>query len=317
MHQLLLGRLFLGLFFIAYFMLSTPSCTAETAPLNSIQDKLAALEAFSGGRIGVSALNLGNNEHIQYRAKERFPLCSTAKIMGVAAILKQSMQDIHFLEQKAIYTQRNLVTHSPMTSLHVNDGMTIATLCGAAIALNDNTAIKLLTKKLGGPEAVTAFARSIGDDDFKLNHWEPELKTISGDFNDTTTPQAMAISLQRLVLGEVLSFPQRNLLQVWLKANTTGENRIRAGVPQHWIVGDKTGTGDYGTTNDIGIIWPPNCPPIVVAIYFTQNQKNAVPREEIIASATRLLMHEFVQRDQCIKPMDLISELLTVRRVPA
>mgnify|MGYP003512876270 FL=1 len=183
------------------------------------------------------------------------------------------------------------MAYSPITEKHLADGMTIFNLCAAAITQSDNTAMNLLIKKLGGLEAVTAFARSIGDNTFRLDRWEPKLNSaIPGDLRDTSTPAAMERSLQQLALSDALALPQRKQLQTWLKSNVTGNYRIRAGLPKAWIVGDKTGTGDYGTTNDIGIIWPPKRSPIVVAIYFTQNKKNAVKREDIIASVTHLLI---------------------------
>lgn len=258
----------------------------------SIQKKLAALEASAGGRIGISAINTGNNTRIQYRAKERFPTKSTFKIMGVAAILKKSMTDSNLLQQKVTYQKQDLISWSPITEKHLADGMTIFELCGAAIMFSDSTAINLLIAKLGGPQAVTDFARSIGDNAFQLPN---NLDQIS------TTPEAMEKSLQRLTLADDLGLPQREQLKTWLKNNTTGNLRIRAGVPKNWIVGDKTGTGtEHGTTNDIGIIWPPKCSPIVVSIYFTRYTEKK-PRPDIIASATRMLINEFAKTDSCMK----------------
>ena len=291
------------------FIACTPvfASTQSVKPV-SIQEKLAELEASSGGRLGVSAINTGNNQRIQYRAEERFPFCSTSKVMVVSAILKQSMTNSHLLQQKITYTQKDIDSsgYAPMTKSHVADGMTIGELCAAAITHTDNTAMNLLIKKLGGPETVTAFAHSIGDHTFRLDRWEPELNSaIPGDLRDTSTPAAMEKSLQQLVLGDALGLSQREQLRSWLKSSTTGNSRIRAGVPKGWLVGDKTGSGKYGTTNDIGIIWPPQCSPIVVAIYFTKNQKDAALRDDVIASATHMLMNEFAQSDQCLQAFDL------------
>ena len=290
--MILLKRALLLTVILISFVSACMSVLARgSTDLTSIQNKLAALEASSGGRIGVSALNTATNTRIQYRAKERFPFCSTSKVIGVSAILKQSMTDSRLLQQKLTYKKEDLVAYSPITEKHLADGMTIFNLCAAAITQSDNTAMNLLIKKLWGLEAVTAFARSIGDNTFRLDRWEPKLNSaIPGDLRDTSTPAAMERSLQQLALSDALALPQRKQLQTWLKSNVTGNYRIRAGLPKAWIVGDKTGTGDYGTTNDIGIIWPPKRSPIVVAIYFTQNKKNAVKREDIIASVTHLLI---------------------------
>jgi len=268
----------------------------------SVQEELAKLEASSGGRLGISAIDTANNVRIQYHANERFPMGCTSKVMGVSAILKRSMKNEQLLQEKVIYQKEDLLAWAPITKKHLADGMTISELCAAAISFSDNTAMNLLTKKLGGPQGLNAFARSIGDNAFQLDHWWPDEAMSGPDGLDSTTPIAMGKSLQRLVLGDVLALPQREQLRAWLKSNTTGNARIRAGVPKGWTVGDKTGTGFYyGTTNDIAIIWPSKCAPMVMVIYYTNNKKDALQREDIIASATRLLLNDFARTDQCIK----------------
>ncbi len=271
----------------------------------AIQKELAELEASSGGRIGLFAINTANNSRIAYRSEERFPFQSTFKVIGVAAILKQSMADNHLLHEMINYDEKDVVFWSPTTTQRLVDGasgMTIFDLCAAAISYSDDTAINLLVKKLGGPKAVTAFARSIGDHTFRLDGWEPTLNANPDEARDTTTPAGMAESLQQLTLGHALGSQQRDQLISWMKGNTTGNKRIRAGVPQGWIVADKTGSNrHYGITNDIAVVWPPKCAPIVMAIYFSQKQANAPHRDDILASATRLLINEFAKEDSCVK----------------
>ena len=277
--------------------------TLFNAPVFSA-NSLKVLESASGGRLGVSAINTANHDEIQYRQNERFPFCSTFKVMGVAAILQESTKIPYLLQQRIHYKQDDLVTYSPITEQHLRDGMAVAELCEATLTTSDNTAMNLLMKILGGPKAVTAFARSIENDRFRLDRWEPDLNSaIPNDPRDTTSPMAMRISLQKLVLGHGLLEYQQTLLQSWLKKNKTGAARIRAGVPNTWLIGDKTGTGEYGTTNDIGIIYPPGCKPIVVTIYFTQGIKDAKPREDVIASATKIVISEFSKKDACLKKL--------------
>lgn len=263
------------------------------------QQKLAQLERSANGRIGVSAIDLGSKKQIQYRADERFPVCSTFKAIAVSAILKKSENDKNLLQQKVKYTKEDLVTYSPVTEKHIADGMTVFDLSEAVMTKSDNTAVNLLMKKIGGPRGVTQFARSIGDTTFRLDRWEPDLGTaIPGNVRDTSTPKAMATTFQKLVIGNVLKASQRDQLQEWLKNNTTGDKKIRAGVPKGYVVGDKTGSGEYGATNDIAIIWPPkNQKPIVIAIYFTQNQKDAKWRDDVVAFATKIVIDALEQKD--------------------
>ncbi|MCO8610672.1 PenA family class A beta-lactamase [Burkholderia multivorans] len=276
--------------------LSLGACAARDAavfdaasPVDAAPASFAALERAAGGRLGVCAIDTATGRRALHRADERFPFCSTFKAMLGAAVLAQSVAHPGLLQQRVTYGRSDLVNYSPVTERHVDTGMTVAELCAATIQYSDNTAANELMKRIGGPAAVTAYARSIGDDTFRLDRWETELNTaLPGDLRDTTTPAAMAASLRVLVVGDALPPAQRAQLTEWLRGNKVGDKRIRAGVPTAWRVGDKTGTGDYGTTNDAGVLWPPSRAPIVLAVYYTQARADAKAKDDVIAAATRL-----------------------------
>ncbi|TDN69746.1 class A beta-lactamase [Paraburkholderia sp. BL10I2N1] len=265
---------------------------AEGPQPTSTEAQLATLEKSSGGRLGLFALNTATGEQTRYRADERFPFCSTFKVILAGAILTRSTRVPGFMQQCVNYAQSELVHYSPVTAEHVGDGMTVAELCRAAIQYSDNTSANLLMKMLGGPAAVTSFARSIGNSEFRLDRWETELNSVvPGDQRDTSTPAAMARSLQTLALGDTLPPPQRAQLLDWLRGNKMGAKRIGAAVPADWQIGDKTGTGDYGTANDIAVLWPPAREPVVLAIYHTQLAADAKSRDDVIAVAARIVVN--------------------------
>nr|WP_315430588.1 class A beta-lactamase [uncultured Albidiferax sp.] len=264
---------------------ASPFLPVAAAALSPSQ-QLQALETAAAGRLGIAAFGVGS---LLYRADERFPACSTFKLVLASAILARSAQDPGLLQQRIRYTASDLVSYSPITEKHVASGQTVAELCAAALQYSDNSASNLLMRLLGGPPAVTAFAHAIGDSSFRLNRWETDLNSaIPGDPRDTCTPAGMAHSLQALLLGNVLALPQRTQLKDWMLGNTTGATRIRAGVPAAWQVADKTGAGSYGTTNDIGVVWSPAGMPVVLAVYFTQPNKGAPMRNDVVAAATRI-----------------------------
>lgn len=253
--------------------------------------QLAALEQAAGGRLGVAAWRQDSELRIAYRADERFPLCSTFKAMLAAAVLARSTSDKDMLGKRVRYAAKELVTYSPITEKHVADGMSVAELCAATLQYSDNSAANFLMKILGGPQAVTAYARSIGNTMFQLERWETELNSaIPGEVRDTASPASMAHSLQHLLLGNSLPAPQRQQLDAWMRGNTTGDKRIRAGVPAGWQVADKTGSGAYGSVNDIGVTYPASGAPLVIAVYYTREQKNADTNQDITAAATRIVM---------------------------
>lgn len=263
---------------VAAPLVALPACaasaTAGPRPTTTTSDRevirqLKELEAGFAGRIGVRAFRTDRGPVIDYRAGERFALLSTFKALAGAAVLRRARQTDPGLMSKLVrYTREELVTHSPITEQHVDTGMTVSALCDATIRYSDNTAGNLVLRELGGPAGITRFARGLGDPHTRLDRWETDLNTnLPGDERDTTTPGDMADNLEKLVLGRALAKPDRAQLTDWLVRNTTGDKRIRAGVPAGWRVGDKTGTGDYGSANDVAIAWPPDAEPLVIAVY--------------------------------------------------
>jgi beta-lactamase class A len=188
-----------------------------------------------------------------------------------------------------VFAATDIVTHSPITNDRIGgDGMTLAELCQAAITTSDNTAGNLILSSLGAPPAVTAYARSLDDPVTRLDRIETALNEATpGDARDTTTPAAMAANLQSLVLGDGLSPRSRDHLTAWLVANKTGGAKLRAGLSKDWRVGDKTGGGGFGTTNDIAVIWPLGRAPLVVCVYLTDTKAPAELRDQTIGAVAR------------------------------
>ncbi len=262
---------------------------AAGGPADSFAAELKKLEADSGGRLGVALLDTGSGAVIGQRLDERFAMCSTFKLLVVGAILARVDAGKEDPTRRIRVSSGDLVAYSPVTKMHIGgDGMMVKELCEAAVSQSDNAAANLLVTSLGGPPQVTAFARSLGDLVTRLDRVEPDLNEgREGDVRDTTTPQAMALNLQALSLGNALSQASRDLLVAWLVGNKTGDTRIRAGLPTGWRVGDKTGSGSNGTTNDVAVIWPQQRAPVIISVYLTQAKVSADKQNATIAAATR------------------------------
>ncbi|MGW6917004.1 class A beta-lactamase [Kitasatospora sp. NPDC054939] len=262
-----------------------------------IAGRLRALEQAHAARLGVHASDADTGRTVRYRPDELFPLCSTFKTIAVAAVLRDLDRDGTHLAERIRYTQRDVTEsgYAPITGLPGNlaDGMTVEALCAAAVRYSDNTAANLLLRELGGPDAVTRFCRSIGDRVTRLDRWEPALNSAEpGRETDTSSPRALGRTYARLTLGDALGRADRQRLTGWLLGNTTGGNRLRAGLPQDWAVAEKTGTGGYGTTNDVGIVRPPGRGPITMAVLVTTTDPAAPADEKLIAETAALLAAE-------------------------
>ena len=243
--------------------------SAHAAKNGDAEARFAAIEDRTGGRLGVSIHDTHTGARVAYRGDERFPLCSTFKALAAGLVLARVDQGEESLDRRVVYGKDKLITYSPVTEKHAGSGMTVGELCEATVTLSDNTAGNLLLESFGGPEGLTAWLRSVGDDATTLERWEPELNEWRiGDPRDTTTPDAMTSTLHQLALGNILSRASQDQFNAWLVANKTGDERLRAGLPAGWKVGDKTGTCGRGAAGDIAVIWPPDRRPIVIAAYF-------------------------------------------------
>lgn len=245
------------------------------------------LEERFGGRVGVFALDTGSGMTAGHRADERFLMCSTAKCLVVAAILHRTSADPGLLDRRIHYTRADLLAYAPVTRKRLAGGMTVGELCEAALTVSDNTAANLLTAQLGGPAATTAFVRSLGDPVTRCDRTEPALNASSpGDLRDTSTPSRFVRDLRHLAFGGPLTPRQRTRLLRWMNACTTGTAQIRAGVPGGWHVADKTGSGDAGESNDVGIVRPPGRAPVVLAVFTEPDDPRNTRGKATIAAAT-------------------------------
>jgi beta-lactamase class A len=255
---------------------------------------LAAIEGRVGGRIGVAA-GPADRLLIRHRAEERFPLCSTFKALAVAAVLARVDAGSETLDRIVPYGADALLSYAPVTrkALEARGGagrLPVADLCAAALEWSDNTAANLLLADLGGPERLTAWLRGLGDPVTRLDRTEPTLNSaLPGDPRDTTTPEAMRATLGRILLGSVLAPPSRNRLEAWMVGSRTGFKRLRAGLPEDWTVGDKTGSGDNGSFNDVAILRPPGRAPVLAAVYVTGATAPAATIESAYAEIGRLI----------------------------
>ncbi|QYZ68306.1 class A beta-lactamase [Neotabrizicola shimadae] len=251
---------------------------------------LSGHESALGGRIGLACLDTGTGRRTLWRAEERFPMASTFKLLLAAATLARIEAGIEPTDRALPVRAGDPVGHSPVTAAHVGGSLTLTQLCAATVTESDNGAANLLLDTMGGPACLTLWLRSTGDDVTRLDRNEPAMSEATpGDPRDTTTPEAMAATLQRLLLGPVLSPDRQAQLIGWMEASQTGLTRLRAGLPSGWRAGDKTGTGGHGSVNDVAILHPPGRAPWILCLYMTETTAPRPDAEAAMAAITRHL----------------------------
>jgi beta-lactamase class A len=255
----------------------------------ALRQAVRAAEADAGGRLGVAVLDTAGGARFAWRGDERFAMCSTFKLLMVAAVLARVEAGHERLDRRIVLTRVDPTGFAPVTETRVGPpGMTIGELCEAAIIWSDNGAANVLFPTVGGPPGLTRYARALGDPATRMDRTEPTLNdAVRGDPRDTTTPKAMLADLNRLVLGDGLASASRQRLTGWMTDCRTGVHRLRAGLPPGWRIGHKTGTGDHGSTNDIAILWPPGRAPLLVTAYLTDTQAPTDRCEAALAAVAR------------------------------
>lgn len=258
-----------------------------------VEQAIASAEATLRARVGVAILDTENGRRWEHRAGERFPMASTFKLLACAALLKSGPT---LMNQRVLIRKGDIISHAPVTKAMVGQEVSAADLCAITLRTSDNTAANKIVALLGGPPAITAFLRGIGDHDTRLDRVEPALnESRPGDPRDTTTPSAMLATLETLALGSALGLAGRSQLLAWLDANETGSPLLRAGLPKDWKIGDRTGSGGFGTRGIVAILRPPGHRPILAVIYMTGTAARLPLRNAAIARIGTALAHEIAR----------------------
>lgn len=263
--------------------------TVGASAVVDLDHEFRQLEKRFDARLGIYAIDTGTGRTVRYQADERFAYASTFKALAAAEVLDETTDAE--LEQVVRYSADDLVDYSPITEQHVAEGMTLRAVAEAAVRYSDNTAGNLLLDHLGGPERFEKELKGIGDTVTDAARYETDLNEATpGDPRDTSTARALTEDLREYAVDDALEPGDRDTLNGWLRGNTTGGELIRAGVPDGWVVGDKSGAAGYGTRNDIAVIWPPDRAPIVLAVLSSRDEQDASYDNALIAQATEVVI---------------------------
>lgn len=268
---------------LALSLALTPLPALAQSAADDLRATITGWEQRLDGRIGVAVHDSGTGWSWGYRQDERFLMNSTVKVPLCAAVLARVEGGDLALDEMLPVTQDDIVTHAPVTKRHVGSGMTIADLCLATIDQSDNTAANLLFERLGGPTELTKFLRGIGDEVSRSDRLEPALNVLAkGDDRDTTTPAAMANTLQALLTGDALPPAARAQLADWMRPGGVTGALLRPSVPAGWDVADKSGSGDNSRTL-AAMVTPPGGAPVFISISVSDTSADMSARNAAVA----------------------------------
>lgn len=262
-------------------------------PLPPIGDRIALLEQRYNAFVGFYGANLASDRTFGHRETDRFAMCSTFKAYLAARVLQKAQHNELAITDTVYIDPVAVVGYSPIAGPKAGSRMAISELVQAALQRSDNTAANELLRVIGGPTAITEFARSIGDSQTRLDRWETDLNSaLPGDPRDTSTPHALGDGFRVLLTGNALDEAHRSQLEQWMRGNVTSSRSMRAGLPNGWTTADKTGTGDFGSTNDIGIAYGSAGQRVLLSVMTRTQSTNpkAEALQPLIADVTTLVL---------------------------
>lgn len=266
---------------------SLPLAYAANESAGKIAQAIKTAETSLQARVGVAVYDTATDKGWYHNADERFPMASTFKTLACAALLARGPD---LLQQKLEISDKDIQSYAPVTKTLVGQSVSASDLCAITLRTSDNTAANKVLELIGGPSALTAYLRGIGDTSTRLDRTEPDLnESKPGDLRDTTTPRAMMDTMNKLVLGSALDDKARQQLTNWLTANDVGGPLLRAGIPASWRIADRTGAGGFGTRGVVAVIWPPERKPVIAAIYLTETKASMDDRNKAIADIGKAL----------------------------
>lgn len=275
---------------------STPAAAAPRFTRAAIDPTLLldvrAIEARVGGRLGVMLVSPDDRLILANRDTERFPICSTFKLPLAVMVLSDVDAGRLPLERALPFGQRRVVEHSPVISQMKRDGasdISVEAALAAAMTQSDNTAANLLLTLVGDNSGYSRrIEAAFGNDSIRMDRSEGVLNEDASRTEDTATPDAMVAVLARVFHGEALTDGSRDRLRRWMADARTGSNRVRAGLPEGLIAGDKTGTCTR-TYNSVGWIeTAQRGRPWLYAVYLDETDASEAQAIAALADVGRL-----------------------------
>ncbi len=278
----------------------------DQSPIGRLSAELRLIEAVGNGTLGVELFDTVSGRSVGINRNRRFGHASWFKFSLAAMLLARHAAGTEDAERRVTWSEAEMVPYAPFTGERIGTGASLRELARAVQVTSDNPAANILLRELGGPAALTAFWRSIGDEVSRLDRIEPALNIVPpAEFRDTTMPAAMARTVAAIIYGDVLPEAERAELKGWMIATETGLGRVRAGLPEGWVAGDKTGTsgliGSEGNYIDIGFAeGPKGQPPITFACYFRARQADddMQARAELALSRVGRIIKEFAEPER-------------------
>lgn len=296
MNSRLISKAFINHIILIITILSSIGSTSATTinPTDPIESLLPSIKKIEqqlfentedSAGIGLSILDITTGQQWHYNGDDRFPLMSTFKTLACAKLLYDADNKRIDLNTPITIKQSDILSYAPITKTMVGKTMTLSEVCEATMLSSDNTAANIILHHIGGPTALTAFIRELNDSTTRLDRIEPFLNNVDiNEIRDTTTPNAMANTLAKLLYKGALSTQSALKLKQWMVNNKVSDSLLRATLPSQWSIADRSGyDSNHGSRGITAAVWSEDHAPLIITIYLGQTGKPITQLNQAIA----------------------------------
>ena len=266
------------------------------------QDLLSQIKTIApeskGGIVGVSILNLETGDTLNFNAHSRLVMHSVFKFPIAMTVLNLVDKGKYKLDEKMKLRKSDMPPskmYSPMRDKYP-DGAEIALsdLLGYMVSQSDNGACDYLLKKIGGPQVVDDYIKSLGVKGIAVKASEADMASAwEVQYTNWAKPADMVQLLDIFYRGKALSKTSNDFLMKIMLATTTGAKRLKGLLPTDAAVAHKTGTsptnneGLTPATNDVGIITLPNGNHLAIVVMVCNSKADDATRDAVIAKIAK------------------------------
>lgn len=286
---------FLKVIFVISSLLIPSITLASSTQFTTVEKEIKSIEKKLSAQVGVTILSVETGESWDYKGNETFPLTSTFKTIACAKLLHDYDSGSLDINNKVKVKESDIVEYSPVMKNYIDQEITLSHACQSTMYTSDNTAANIIIKSVGGTQSITNFVRNIGDKQTRLDRIEPELNEgASNDPRDSTTPNAISNTLNKLLFSSVLSNSSKNKLKEWMINNQVTGRLLRSVLPEKWGIADRSGAGGFGARSITAIVWPQKESPIILSIYIAQTDASMDERNKAIVTIGKSIFDSYI-----------------------
>ncbi len=269
-----------------------------SAQLSTVRARIDSIARHARGQIGVTAIDLDTGDTLTVHRNRRFPMQSVFKFPLALAVLHRVDQQSLPLDTVIQISRAELVPHtwSPLRDSHPAGAIALPldSLLYYTVAYSDNIGCDILFRLVGGTPAVDQYVHALGIEDISIAATEAEMhQDWQVQYQNWSSPFAMARLLRIFSDRGILSPPSRNLLWHFLVGTSTAGGRIKGLLPSEAVVAHKSGSsgtnadGVAAATNDVGIIMFPDGRRVALVVFVSDSNAPDEERDGVIASIAR------------------------------